>query len=141
MCRWPGSAEAWLESSHPFGFNSFELLESFIQDGLSSRIHPAFCPVTKGEILPRSFEGWSNAGMACAGGYLMLDISEWPNAGAVCSLSEVLETDVPRKYYLSSRAAAGILRRAEKRRRELPPLLLQALQALATRLGEGERTT
>jgi hypothetical protein len=52
---------------------------------------------------------------------------------AVCSLSDVLETgDVPQRYYLSAKACAGILRRAEKRERALPGLLKHALQLVAT---------
>ena len=54
-------------------------------------------------------------------------------AAAVCSLSAVLETqDVPQKYFLSPRAATGILRRAERRGRELPLALRHALQTLAS---------
>jgi hypothetical protein len=50
----------------------------------------------------------------------------------VCSLSDILETgDVPRQYYLSAKACRGILRRADKRGKELPPLLARALQAVA----------
>jgi hypothetical protein len=46
-------------------------------------------------------------------------------------LSEVLETHVASKYYLSPRACAGILRRAEKRGKELPLVLKSALEAVA----------
>jgi hypothetical protein len=35
--------------------------------------------------------------------------------------------DVPTRYYLSSKAAEGILRRAERRGKILPDLLRQAL--------------
>jgi hypothetical protein len=43
-----------------------------------------------------------------------------------------LETgDVPRRFFLTAKACQGILRRAEKRGKELPPALLQALQAVA----------
>jgi hypothetical protein len=56
--------------------------------------------------------------------------SEWPNDAAVCLLSQVLETgSIPAKYYLSSTACAGILRRAEKRGKTLPPMLDAALRA------------
>jgi len=52
--------------------------------------------------------------------------------GDVFSLSDVLETrDVPQKYYLSARACAGILRRAEKRGKALPEMLRVALGAVA----------
>ena len=69
--------------------------------------------------------------MASLGGYLTLSISESPSDAVVCSLSEVLETDVPLKYFLSATACRGILRRAERRNKKLPPLLEQILQAIA----------
>jgi hypothetical protein len=63
------------------------------------------------------------------GGYSMPNISEWPNDAAVCLLSQVLETGlIPQKFFLSAKACAGILRRAEKRGRQLPPLLQAALE-------------
>jgi hypothetical protein len=66
------------------------------------------------------------------GASVMPNISEWPNVAAVCSLSQVLEQgSIPQRFFLSSRACAGILRRAEKRGKALPPQLLQALQTVA----------
>jgi hypothetical protein len=57
---------------------------------------------------------------------------EWPNDAAVCSLSQTLEIgSLPQRFYLSSRACAGILRRAQKRGKELPPMLREALEAVA----------
>ena len=54
------------------------------------------------------------------------------SGGAVCSLSDILETgDVPRRYYLTPKACQGILRRAEKRGKALPPPLRLALEAVA----------
>lgn len=64
------------------------------------------------------------------GGSSTPNISEWPNDAAVCLLSQVLETgSIPAKFYLSSTACAGILRRAEKRGKALPPMLDRALRA------------
>ena len=57
----------------------------------------------------------------------MPNISESPNAAEECFLSQVVETDVSPKYYLSDRAKQGILQRAQRRGKTLPPLLLQAL--------------
>lgn len=66
------------------------------------------------------------------GGFSMLNISEWPNAAAVCSLSQILETEpIPHRYYLSAKAANGIIRRAGKRGKELPSMLRLALSAVA----------
>jgi hypothetical protein len=61
--------------------------------------------------------------------FLTLSTSEWPNAAAVCSLSDTLETgDLPQRFFLSATACAGILRRAEKRGKQLPQQLKQALE-------------
>jgi hypothetical protein len=66
------------------------------------------------------------------GGSLMPNTSAWPNDASVCSLSQVLETgSIPQRFFLSSTACAGILRRAEKRGKALPPQLLAALTAVA----------
>ena len=127
----PESARDWLESEAGFGSSSIAFLTSLGRDGLLSKMSPAYYPATTDETLPRSFAGWSNSSMASYGGFLTLSTSEWPNDGDVCSLSEVLETDVAPKYYLSARACRGILRRAAKRGKELPDALLQALQAVA----------
>lgn len=58
----------------------------------------------------------------------MRNSSEWPSDAAVSFLSEVLEPCAPQKYYLSPKACAGILRRAETRGKNLPPLLQDALE-------------
>jgi hypothetical protein len=66
-----------------------------------------------------------------------LNTSEWPSDAAVCSLSDTLETgDVPQRFYLSAKACQGILRRAEKRGKKLPPLLHQALLSVAQEISE-----
>ncbi len=43
-------------------------------------------------------------------------------------LSQILEAIPHRKYYLSKTACLGILRRAKKRGKELPPVLKQTLE-------------
>lgn len=43
-------------------------------------------------------------------------------------LSEILQTDASEKYYLSAKACEGILRRADKRGKELPEVLKTALE-------------
>lgn len=61
--------------------------------------------------------------------------SESPSDAAASSLSRVLQTNVPGKFSLSAKAAAGILARSQRRDRELPPMLKQALVALVEREG------
>ena len=55
-------------------------------------------------------------------------------------LRDILEGETHPKYRLSSRACAGILRRAEKRGKKLPPLLEAALRAVADTAKEEEAT-
>ncbi len=57
-----------------------------------------------------------------------LNNSESPNAVKECSLWQVLEGEVSPKYSLSAKACLGILRRAEIRKKTLPPLLKAALE-------------
>jgi len=56
-----------------------------------------------------------------------LNTSESLSAAVECSLSEILQVDAPEKYSLSAKACNGILRRAEKRGKVLPPMLRDAL--------------
>jgi hypothetical protein len=65
--------------------------------------------------------------------FLTLNILEYPSDGVASSLSDILEAgEVPQRYYLSATACRGILRRAEKRGKELPEALRSALLAVAS---------
>lgn len=128
---WPADARALLESGRAFGSSSIAFLQSLLRAGASSRTSPACYPAMEGETLPSSFEGWANSGMACPGGFWTLNTTPWHSGASVCSLSEVLETSPAPRYFLSPRACADILRRAEKRGKKLPPLLEAALRAQA----------
>ena len=73
---------------------------------------------------------WRTSGTASATEYSTADTSESPKDGAASSssLSSILQSVVDPRYYLSPRAALGILLRAGRRGRELPPHLLAALE-------------
>ena len=58
---------------------------------------------------------------------LTLNFGESPKDASVCSLSSILEDNVPDRYFLSVTACKGILRRSEERGKPLDPLLKQAL--------------
>lgn len=51
-----------------------------------------------------------------------------PNGVSVSRLSLILEDSAPQKYCLSARACLGILNRADKRGKELPKELREALE-------------
>ena len=58
-------------------------------------------------------------------------ISESPKDAVASSLSDILERgNLPQRYFLSPKACAGILRRAERRGKTLPEHLRAALAAV-----------
>lgn len=118
----------------------------------SGKMSPAFCPILKtpSEISflhlsgarppsiclgagPGLVRAWlPDRGGAQRGEFSTLNISESPNVAAGSSLWQVLEIGpIPQKYYLSARAAAGILRRSGARGANMHPLLAAALRAAA----------
>lgn len=62
------------------------------------------------------------------GGSSTRNTGEYPSAGRESTLWQILQADAPEKYYLSARACEGILRRAERRGKVLPPMLREALE-------------
>ena len=67
-----------------------------------------------------------------------LNTGESPKDAVESSLSQILEDNPHPKYFLSAKACQGILRRAEKRGKELPPMLKEALEKQAKATGEKE---
>ena len=65
--------------------------------------------------------------------FLTLNTGECPNVVEESTLSQILEAEAPKRYYLSARACEGILRRAEHRGKELPPMLKAALEQMIER--------
>src|SRR3990167_9131385 len=80
---------------------------------------------------PRSTP-FGNVGVLKSDGRLSTAVGTEYRSGAVASsLSEILEENVPRKYWLSPTSCRGILLRAEKRGKKLPEHLARALRAVA----------
>jgi hypothetical protein len=104
-------------------------------DGLCGKMSPVSCQATEEGILVPSSGRWGNWGMGGPTGCWTLNGCEHNgipapcrSAGDVSSLSDVLETRaLPPQYSLSSKACSGILRRAERRGKALPPMLRMAL--------------
>lgn len=69
---------------------------------------------------------------ALHGASMMHNIGECPSVARESTLSQILEANVPEKYCLSAKACAGILRRAERRGKELPTMLREALEEVVT---------
>ena len=126
------SAKAWMTRVAISCSPILQFLTDTAPAGWSGRMSPVSCRLTEDGLLAPCLEGWQNAGMGSHTGFLTLSTSEWPSDAAVCLLSDTLETgDLPQRYFLSATACKGILRRAEKRGKALPPALDSALQAVS----------
>lgn len=103
------------------------------EDGSSLRTSPACSVPPVAEISPSWSARWATSGFTISPGECWTAVtSECPSGGDACSsLADVLLDVVPERFFLSPRAAAGILRRAAKRGRELPRALAEALADLA----------
>ncbi len=107
-------------------------MADFFQGSLFSKTFLDSSAPTADELLLVYSPGWQNQGRWTLRGQCWTHSgSESRNAAAVCSLSQILEESAPPKYWLSPKAARGILRRAEKRGRELPEQLRLALTLVA----------
>src|SRR6185312_1909966 len=129
----PESVSGWTTRAATWPSSPFALLADCGPLGWFSRTSPASCRATADGILEPFSGSWANAGMGSPTAFLTLSISEFPSGAVASSLSDVLETgDLPQRYFLSPKACAGILRRAEKRGKELPAPLRQALTLAAS---------
>lgn len=85
-----------------------------------------YLDLTKGNGgLPERFWGMISPSR---GGSLTRNTGECPSVEKESTLWQILQADAPGKYYLSARACEGILRRAERRGKALPPMLREALE-------------
>ena len=118
--------------------SSLSSISNWLRDsnlnGSSGKMSPVSCQRTEEGHLAVSSGRWRNSGTGSPTECWTLATSESPSAGGASSLlRDVLETGrVAPRYFLSRKACAGILRRAEKRGKTLPPMLGDALRAVAS---------
>ena len=82
---------------------------------------------------------WEDDGAWC-GELMTRNTGECPNAAVVSRLSQILEETPHPKYNLTAKACQGILRRAERRGKDLPKLLKQVLIRQSQGASPQERT-
>lgn len=112
------------------GLSFSESLTTLSLSGSLLKTCQVYSLAPEGEILPSSFNGWRSAGMAWGGECLTVKASDLPSDAKECLLSEVLEPHTDARYYLSPKACAGILRRADARGKVIPEPLRSALWAV-----------
>lgn len=76
-------------------------------------------------------EAFWQTGIPSLGESSTLNFGAYPKDVEESFLSQILQVRVPKKYYLSPTACKGVLRRAEKRGKELPTILKEALERQA----------
>lgn len=84
------------------------------------------CLKKDGQLGGATTTRWEDDG-AWLGECMMRNTGESPNAAAVSRLSQILEVTPQEKYSLSAKACQGILRRAERRGKDLPETLKAVL--------------
>ena len=99
---------------------SDELLKKW--QGSSSR-PPIYLNLQSGGVQ----EWWTVTDGRLPGAQWMPNFSESPKDAEDCFLWQILEEDVPQKYFLSEKACLGILRRSHLRSKTLPEVLETAL--------------
>lgn len=82
---------------------------------------PLICLSLVGDGVKREYS-WEVDG-ALLGELMTRNIGEYPNEEKESALSQILEENPHPKYYLSARGCQGILRRTERKGRELPDTL------------------
>lgn len=108
--------------------NTFERYVNSVHVGLSGRTSQERSQASGGRLIASSCQRWMRSGMVWHGEYWMRSFSVWPKDASVCSLLEVLEPCVARKYFLSAKACRGIISRADRRGKPLPKRLRDALE-------------
>ena len=149
-CRSPESGRAWrkaAEPAAPLPSTLRDFVVSYNLDGSYGRTCREFSPATEGATSRTSSARLGNAGILLPTGLWTLNGCEWTGCpeqfrsgdaefgSSVCGLSDILETvgEHLRKYCLSLKACAGILRRAASRGKDLPARLAAALKAQIAR--------
>ena len=145
-----GRARGWRRAAGPAAplpSTLRDFVVSYHLDGSYGRTCREFSPRTEGATSRTSSGRLGNAGILLPTGFWTLNTCEWSGCpeqfrrdgagfgSSVCGLSDILETvgEHLRKYCLSLKACAGILRRAASRGKDLPARLAAALKAQIAR--------
>lgn len=136
--QWLEAVRDWLATDPDSSTSSCALLMRSLPAGWSSKMSMAFAHRTEDGIWEPYSQRWESAGIGGPTVCLTLSSSAHPSDGAASSLSDILEPHVPPKFFLSLKACHGILRRAARRGKALPPELKAALEAVVATATEEE---
>ena len=113
-----GDGEASQIPEDPCSLKSLESLKPKDLAICSLRTFPACCRMTKaGRFKPSSLR-WMSWGTMSRGRCLTAKISAFPNPAIACTLSDILEENVPARYLLSTRQVRRLFPRSASTRKE-----------------------
>jgi hypothetical protein len=110
--------------------STLEQFKAYVLSGLSGKTSQVRSQAKMGTLSDNCSKPWMNAGIMSHGEYWTRSFSEFHSGAGVSYLSDVLQKDVPKRYYLSPRAALGIMSRVKRKGRSLPPQVLAALETM-----------
>jgi hypothetical protein len=132
---WQAYGEEWLtpEGTSPLSFSDLQTILN--RAGFYGKMCRGSLQALADGTSEVSSLAWQSWGIVYRGEYSMHKISESRSDAVVSSLSLTLERgNLPQRFFLSPKACAGILRRANRRGKALPELLEKALKETADKL-------
>lgn len=146
---WPADDPDWIPAMVSWPSSFFAWLIAYAPNGWFGKTSPVSCLFEADGTLVPSLGRWQSSGIGSRTEFWTLSTCEWTGFGepshnddGVSSLWEIVETGgLPQRFFLTRKACEGILRRAEKRGRLLPPALREALEAVARTQEEPKQIT
>jgi len=131
----PDTEEDWMTTVAHWRSDLLSLRIALESVGLSGKTSQECSVLMRDRLLEPSLGKWFSAGMGSPTEFWTHSILECPKDAEESLLSDILEETGEHllRYCLSPKACQGILRRAEKRGRILPPPLEAALKMVAER--------
>lgn len=110
-------------------------------NGSSLKTSRGCSTATTGKISKESSKSWTNSGTVFRGEFSTQNISEHPSVVVESTLSEVLETSAPLKYFLTPQQLQSLLNRAAARRTSLPENLERCMELQISTLSNMREST
>ena len=113
MSQWRGKGEDYTENELACFLSLFDSSENEVTinpDGLSLKMLRESFPLAEAGILPLFYVNWPHWGTVWNTRLSIPKTTVYPKAESVCTLSEILQEEVPEKYFLSEVQARQLLR-------------------------------
>ena len=134
MSQWQGKGEDYTENELACFLSLFDCSEKEVTinpDGLSLKMLRESFPLAEAGILPLFYVNWPHWAMVWNTHLSIPKTMVFPKAESVCTLSEILQAEVPEKYFLSDSQTKRLLHRLWEDRREAVSTTQEAYRQLS----------